>query len=140
MIDNGLILEVIIAAIGILGGSGGLFVFLSNRQHNKTEDRASSANEWQELYTEMKGRLEAQEKANKDLKKELSELRSQIKELTVELETYKKYDNYLNKIESYANTLLDALKPLVADDVYKKLIEKRPFRDFTVSTSQKSNK
>lgn len=139
MMDNTLIFEIIIAVIGILGGSGGLFVFLTTRQHNKTEDRASTVNEWQELYTEMKGRLEAQEQVNDDLKQQISELKSQLKALTLELETYKKYDSYLNKVESYANTLLNALKSLVSEDVYKQLLEKRPFRDFTVS-DKKSNK
>lgn len=120
--------NILIAVLGLLGGSGGVFAFINAHQKNKIEDRNSSADEWQQLYTEMKSRLDKQEKNNEALKRELSDLKSQIKALTTELEAYKKYDEYITDLEIYTNNLLTALKPLVAEEVYKSLAEKRPQR------------
>ena len=56
--DGKLVFEIVLAIIGILGGSGGVFAFITARQQNNIQDRSSSAEEWQRLYTEMKGRLD----------------------------------------------------------------------------------
>lgn len=124
--DSKLIFEILIAVVGILGGSGGLFAFINARQQNKIQDRNSSAEEWQRLYNEMKDRLDEQEKANNDLRREITELKTQLQTLTNELDTYKKYSNYVNKLESYVTTLLSTIKPMISADAYNTLLAKKP--------------
>lgn len=129
------VFEIIIALIGILGGSGGVFAFINAHHQNKIQDRNSSAEEWQELYKEMKERLDQQEATNRNLKQEITELKNQIRALTTELETYKKYDNYITSLEMYVKSVLNAMKPLVTADVYKSLCDKRPRRDINNNES-----
>lgn len=122
------LITAITSVIVTLCGAGGIFVFLNNKQKNDIDDRSSSVGEWQTLYNEMKDRLDEQEKQNKELQKEISQLRQTISELQIELNSYKKYENYIYDLEGYNKTLLDVIKPLVKDDVYNNLVVKKPIR------------
>ena len=126
---NETILTVLITAIvTLLTGSGGLFAYLQYKKKASIEAEQSSAEEWHTLYNEMKERLEAQDLANKRLSEEVRELKVQLSRLTVELEGYKKFDHYVNELEVYTNTVLQALKPLVTEEAYDSILDKRPYR------------
>ena len=139
MIDGNTIITAITSAIAILCGAGGVFVFLNNKQKNDIDDRTSSVEEWQKLYNEMKSRLDKQEEQNKNLQNEISQLRTTISELQVELNSYKKYENYIYELEGYNKTLLDVIKPLVKEDVYNNLIIKKPVRHINLPEHDKRN-
>lgn len=123
-----LIVSLVIAVVGLVGGSGGLFAFLSARAQNKVTDRSSSVAEWKELYDEMKERLDAQEEENEKLREQVRALTSELDNLKTELVNYKTYDKYVDKLESYTDMLLGTIKPMIAVESYDVLLKKKPER------------
>lgn len=128
MMDSGIIIAIISGAFALIGGGGGIFAFITSRQKNNLDEHSSSVSEWQALYEEMKVRLDDQEKDNKELRAEVLKLREELSKLTIELNNYKKYDSYIKDLESYANYLLGAIKPLISDDAFKSINNKKPHK------------
>ena len=124
--DSALILGIVSSVVGLLGGGGGVFAFITSRQKAKVQLHTSSITEWKQLYDEMKERLDCQEQENQKLREEIFELRNQLNELTLELASYKKYDGYIKDLEVYIDMVLHTLKPLTSEDAYKTLKVKRP--------------
>lgn len=129
---------IISSILTLLCGAGGVFVFLNNKNKNKIDDRTSSVSEWQSLYNEMKSRLDAQEKQNKQLQIEIINLRETINQLQVELDSYKKYENYIYDLETYNETLLNVLKPLVLENTFNSLLNKKPIRQLNIKKNIKT--
>lgn len=126
MMDTNLIVGIVSAAFALIGGGGGIFAFMTSRQKNNLDEHSSSVSEWQALYEEMKKRLDDQEKDNKELRAQVLKLREELSRLTIELNNYKKYDSYIKDLESYGDYLLSAIKPLISEDAYNSLANKRP--------------
>lgn len=123
------IISLVISALGIIFGGGGLFAYLSARAQNKVNERSSSVAEWKDLYDEMKARLDSQEEENEELRAKVAELIREIDSLREEIRNYKKYDKYMSKLEAYVETLLSAIKPMISEESYNSLIEKKPEKE-----------
>lgn len=118
----------VVVSLLVGGGGVGAFSFFYNKKKLEIDDRTSSVSEWKELYDEMKGRLETQEEENKQLKKELGELKTQMLELQTDIANYKQYDGYIKDLEAYVDHLLHTLKTFISDSAYNEAKSKRPHR------------
>jgi len=137
--DTALVLGIISAIAALIGGGGGVFAFIISRQKNNHDEHSSSVLEWKQLYDEMKERLDGQEEDNKKLREEIFELKKEMSKLGIELDGYKRFDNYIYELESYIIVLLDALKTLITEDAYNNIVSKRPSKNVNI-TSPKDNK
>lgn len=132
------VVTVLITSIAtLLVGSGGILTFISARSKGKTEERASSVLEWKALYDEMRKRLDNQEEDNSTLRTEVFSLKQEIAKMNLELDAYKKSDIYIRELEMYAETLLTVIQPLISEDAYRRLENKKPQRNFSVERYNK---
>ena len=126
------LIGLITGGISLIAGSGGMFVFLNNRQKNKQDEHSDAVSEWMKLYDEMKERLDKQEEENDKLKDELRELRQSVSDLNTKLENYKTYDAYIASLENYIDHLLNTIKTVSTEEAYKNASLKRPVKKSTV--------
>lgn len=120
------IFQLILAVLGLVGGTGGILSFVIQYKNSKREDNASTSEEWHKLYTTMADRLKAQETLNAELQREIESMREKLNDFSVELAGYKKYDAYIAELEAYTTDVLNVVQPLVTAESFKQLIDKRP--------------
>lgn len=121
-----LISQIILAILGLVGGTGGILSFVIQYKTSKRDDNTSTSEEWHKLYTTMAERLKAQESLNSELRHEIDKLQVKMNDLTIELAGYKIYDAYISECELYISELLNKLQPSVSADVYESILKKRP--------------
>ena len=135
--------EIIIAILStvttLLVGGGGLFAFLISRgnlkigkEKQKVDAAVKLSSEWHSLYNEMRERANSQEQANRKLSDEVSALKVQVTQLSIELAGYKRYDHYVSELEGYTTMLMQTLEPLVSQEAFENISARRPQRNFTV--------
>lgn len=134
-----LVLGIIVALAGLIGGGGGLLAYLNTRQKNKLDEQVESVSEWKALYEEMRDRYKAQEEVNKAMKKELESLKQQIGTLSIDLQSYQKYDGYIIALETYINVILNAIKPMLSNSAYNSLEAQRPARPVDIQLQEEGD-
>lgn len=137
--DTEIIVTIITSVVSTLIGSGGLFAFLMWRgtisiQRGKAQQEADAqaSQEWHKLYDEMHQRANQQEQANRKLSDEVSALKLQVTQLSLEIVNYKRYDHYVLELESYTTMVVQSLEPLVSAEAFENISARRPQRNFTV--------
>lgn len=124
--DTTLIIGIITSLVALVGGGGGILAYISSTQKNKQDAQSASVTEWKQLYDEMKSRLDSQEIENRELRDEINNLKLQIVSLNIELENYRLFDAYIHDLEAYSSQLERVVRPLITNDAYDTLVEKRP--------------
>lgn len=126
---SAIVVAIITGVVSLLTGAGGVLIFINNRSKINADNQDLAVSEWKELYDEMKERLDSQEEENKKLRDELYELREAMAKLNLELQNYKKYGAYINKLEKYIDHLLHTFKTVSTEEAYKNMSAKRPIND-----------
>lgn len=126
MMDPTIQTAIITAIVTLIAGGGGILTYLGVRQKNQQEGKASSVLEWKELYETMREGFEEQKKDNEKLQEEVAELRRETLNLQLQLTTYKHSDLYAKELDAYVDSLLAVVRPLVNEEAYKELCNKRP--------------
>ena len=135
---NQTVLTVILTSlVTLVAGGGGVFTFITARKKQQSDNNSSSILEWKGLYDEMKQRLDDQEEDNCKLRQDVINLQQEISRLNIELNTYKRFDTYVGEMEVYIDGLLAAIKPLISEDAYKSLQNKKPQRYFRLNETKK---
>lgn len=126
--DTNMVRDIILAVLGIVGGSGGILAFIVSFKKAKDAEKHDATDQWRVLFEDTLERLQKQEDTNHMLQSEINTLRAELTRINTELIGYKKYDGYITELESYTNSLQQVFKSLVSNEAYTSVVSSRPQR------------
>ena len=119
------IIKIVLAAL-LGGGLTQLFNLLIHKKQTDCDVEKTTAEEWRQLYSDMKQELNNQKKENEKLRSEIETLKTKMIELATDIANYKQYDQYIKELERYTDHLLHTLKTIAGEDSYREAAKKRP--------------
>ena len=126
------IIKIVFAAL-LGGGLTQLFNILIHKKQTDCDVEKTTAEEWRQLYSDMKQELNNQKKENEKLRAELETLKTRMIELATDIANYKQYDQYIKELERYVDHLLHTLKTIAGEDSYREAVKKRPQKNDPIS-------
>ena len=126
------IIKIVVAAL-LGGGITQLFNILIRKKQTDCDVEKTTAEEWRQLYSDMKQELNNQKKENENLRSEIETLKTKMIELATDIANYKQYDQYIKELERYVDHLLHTLKTIAGDDAYREAAKKRPQKNDPIS-------
>ena len=126
------IIKMVVAAL-LGGGITQLFNVLIRKKQTDCDVEKTTAEEWRQLYSDMKQELNNQKKENEKLRNEIETLKTKMIELATDIANYKQYDQYIKELERYTDHLLHTLKTIAGEDSYREAGKKRPQKNDPIS-------
>ena len=126
------IIKIVFAAL-LGGGLTQLFNILIHKKQTDCDVEKTTAEEWRQLYSDMKQELNNQKKENEKLRNEIETLKTKMIELATDIANYKQYDQYIKELERYTAHLLHTLKTIAGEDSYREAVKKRPQKNDPIS-------
>ena len=126
------IIKIVLAAL-LGGGLTQLFNLLIHKKQTDCDVEKTTAEEWRQLYSDMKQELNNQKKENEKLRSEIETLKTKMIELATDIANYKQYDQYIKELERYTDHLLHTLKTIAGEDSYREAVKKRPQKNDPIS-------
>ena len=126
------IIKIVFAAL-LGGGLTQLFNILIHKKQTDCDVEKTTAEEWRQLYSDMKQELNNQKKENEKLRSEIETLKTKMIELATDIANYKQYDQYIKELERYTDHLLHTLKTIAGEDSYREAVKKRPQKNDPIS-------
>ena len=126
------IIKIVFAAL-LGGGLTQLFNILIHKKQTDCDVEKTTAEEWRQLYSDMKQELNNQKKENEKLRSEIETLKTKMIELATDIANYKQYDQYIKELERYTDHLLHTLKTIAGEDSYREAAKKRPKKNDPIS-------
>ena len=126
------IIKIVFAAL-LGGGLTQLFNVLIHKKQTDCDVEKTTAEEWRQLYSDMKQELNNQKKENEKLRNEIETLKTKMIELATDIANYKQYDQYIKELERYTDHLLHTLKTIAGEDSYREAVKKRPQKNDPIS-------
>ena len=126
------IIKIVFAAL-LGGGLTQLFNILIHKKQTDCDVEKTTAEEWRQLYSDMKQELNNQKKENEKLRNEIETLKTKMIELATDIANYKQYDQYIKELERYTDHLLHTLKTIAGEDSYREAVKKRPQKNDPIS-------
>ena len=126
------IIKMVVEAL-LGGGITQLFNILIRKKQTDCDVEKTTAEEWRQLYSDMKQELNNQKKENEKLRNEIETLKTKMIELATDIANYKQYDQYIKELERYTDHLLHTLKTIAGEDSYREAVKKRPQKNDPIS-------
>ena len=126
------IIKIVFAAL-LGGGLTQLFNILIHKKQTDCDVEKTTAEEWRQLYSDMKQELNNQKKENEKLRNEIEAWKTKMIELATDIANYKQYDQYIKELERYTDHLLHTLKTIAGEDSYREAVKKRPQKNDPIS-------